>query len=209
MHLRSDSFTPYATMSEQFAFGKHDPDQHCVLSDNQNPHLQWSGAPDTTRSFVVLCWDPDVPTVGDDVNQAGKSVPLDLPRCDFFHWVLVDIPPHLGQIGEGSRSSGVSPRGKTPGVETGGGVTGINDYTGWFASDPDMSGDYGGYDGPCPPFNDERMHGYHFAVYALDVASLKLSGSFTGAQVREAMKGHVLASATLVGLYAINPQARR
>ena len=209
MHLRSDSFNPYAIMRATLAFGKHDPQKNCVLSQNLNPHLQWTDSPEGSKSFVVLCWDPDVPTVGDDVNQVGKSVPLDLPRCDFFHWVLVDIPSHLNQIGEGTRSSGVSPRGKTPGLEADGGVTGINDYTSWFATDPDMCGDYGGYDGPCPPFNDERMHGYHFAVYALDVASLNLSGTFAGAEVREAMAGHVLASATLVGLYAINPQARR
>jgi hypothetical protein len=39
---------------------------------------------------------------------------------------------------------------------------GVNDYTGWFANDPDMAGEYYGYDGPCPPWNDERVHTYVF-----------------------------------------------
>ena len=68
-----------------------------------------------------------------------------------------------------------------------------------------MAGNYGGYDGPCPPWNDTRMHGYRFTIYALDVASLGLSGAFTGHQVREAMKGHILAEASITGLYNLSP----
>ena len=52
------------------------------------------------------------------------------------------------------------PRGK-PGPDAPHGARhGINDYTGWFASDADMAGDYYGYDGPCPPWNDEIPHRY-------------------------------------------------
>jgi hypothetical protein len=72
-----------------------------------------------------------------------------------------------------------------------------------------MSGTYGGYDGPCPPFNDARVHGYRFAVYALDVPTLGLSGAFTGDDVRRAMAGHVLAEAKILGTYAIHPGAAR
>ena len=39
-----------------------------------------------------LCHDPDVPSRGDDVNKEGRIVPASLPRVDFFHWVLVDLP---------------------------------------------------------------------------------------------------------------------
>ena len=48
-----------------------------------------------------------------------------------------------------------------------------------------------------------------FAVYALDVPTLGLSGAFTGADVRRAMAGHVLAEAKLLGTYAIHPGAAR
>ena len=66
---------------------------------------------------------------------------------------------------------------------------GLNNYTDWFAGDPDMGGTYAGYDGMGPPWNDERVHGYRFQIHALDVESLGLSGAFTGPDVVEAMKG--------------------
>ena len=53
---------------------------------------------------------------------------------------------------------------------------GINDYTGWFAGDKDMAGNYFGYDGPCPPWNDEIPHRYVFTLYALDVPRLDVGG---------------------------------
>ena len=68
-----------------------------------------------------------------------------------------------------------------------------------------MAGTYGGYDGPCPPWNDELVHHYTFTVHALDVASLGLSGDFGLAEVRTAMEGHVLASASVTGTYTLNP----
>ena len=85
---------------------------------------------------------------------------------------------------------------------------GINDYTGWFASDRDMAGDYYGYDGPCPPWNDEIAHRYVFTLYALDVAQLAVSDRFTGSDVRRAMDGHVLARASVTGRYTLNPSIR-
>lgn len=68
-----------------------------------------------------------------------------------------------------------------------------------------MRGDYFGYDGPCPPWNDEIRHRYVFTVFALDIDTLPLDGTFGGQQVREAMKEHILAEASLTGLYALNP----
>jgi Raf kinase inhibitor-like YbhB/YbcL family protein len=147
-----------------------------------------------------------VPSRGDDVNKEGRSVPHDLPRVDFYHWVLVDIPATLGELSAGSHSNAVTAHGKSPGAAPNGhGVQGVNDYTGWFSSDQNMCGDYGGYDGPCPPWNDERLHHYHFTIYALDVASLGLSGSFGGAEALAAMRIHILAQATWIGTYTLNP----
>lgn len=62
------------------------------MSDNKNPHLQWSDLPAGTRSLVLICHDYDVPSKGDDVNQEGKTVPANLPRVDFYHWVMIDLP---------------------------------------------------------------------------------------------------------------------
>jgi Raf kinase inhibitor-like YbhB/YbcL family protein len=69
-----------------------------------------------------------------------------------------------------------------------------------------MKGDYHGYDGPCPPWNDEIVHHYVFTLYALDVARCTLDGRFTGQDVRAAIAGHVLAEARLTGTYSLNPE---
>lgn len=131
-------------------------------------------------------------------------MPADLPRADFYHWVLVDIPADVRQIDEGEDADGVVPRGKEIG-QTAKGIRGANDYTDFLAGDPDMKGVYGGYDGPCPPWNDERLHHYTFTVYALDVTSLGLSGEIRGPQVVEAMQGHILDQASVTGTYTLNP----
>jgi len=69
-----------------------------------------------------------------------------------------------------------------------------------------MAGDYYGYDGPCPPWNDLRIHHYIFRLYALDVPSLDLGPRFTGAQARAALQGHILDEAQLVGAYSLHPE---
>ncbi|WP_284454551.1 YbhB/YbcL family Raf kinase inhibitor-like protein, partial [Cupriavidus campinensis] len=157
MKLWSKAFADNAPIPGEFAFCVPDAANHVALSSNRNPDLHWDGAPAETRSFVLVCHDPDVPTVGDDVNQPDREVPASLPRADFFHWVLVDMPPGLNTISAGTHSDGVIARGK-PGPDTlvgtavaGGLRHGTNDYTAWFSGDEDMKGHYFGYDGPCPP----------------------------------------------------------
>ena len=71
-----------------------------------------------------------------------------------------------------------------------------------------MAGDYFGYDGPCPPWNDAVAHRYVFTLYALDVPTLAVSGHFTGGQARAAMKGHILAEASVTGRYTLNPNVK-
>ncbi len=203
MQLRSDSFENGTAIPPEFAFCK--PGDPVALSDNLNPHLAWSGAPHDTRSFVLTCIDGDVPSKPDDVNQAGRTVPADLPRVEFVHWLMVDIPAECGELGAGSCSDGVVAHGKRDPVGPPGSKQGINSYTGWFAGDADMRGDYLGYDGPCPPWNDSIAHRYVFSVYALDVPTLGLDGKFTLADVRRAMDGHVLAEAAWTGSYSLNP----
>jgi len=177
------------------------------MGGNVSPHLAWSDVPEDTQSFAVVCHDPDVPSRPDDVNQEGKTVPHDLPRVDFFHWVLVDIPASITELPEGIDSNGITAGGKPTGVAPVG-VRGFNNYTQWFEGDEAMGGTYGGYDGPCPPWNDERLHHYYFTVYALDVPSLGLSGVFGAPDALAAMDGHILASASLVGTYTLNPDVQ-
>ena len=189
----------------RYAFGQPGTDGPFATSDNISPAIKWAGAPAGTRSYAVICRDPDVPSSGESVNQAGKEVPADLPRVDFFHWVLVDIPASATGLEEGAGGSGVTPRGKPVGT-TPAGITGQNDYTGWFSGDSAMEGIYGNYDGPCPPWNDTLLHHYHFEVYALDIETLNLSGPFTAQDALKAMQGHILATASHLGTYAMNPK---
>ena len=208
MQLMSSSFGHLDRIPGEFAFGVPDAAQHLRLGPNRNPHLAWSGVPSGARSLVLLCVDSDVPTRADDVNKEGRTVPASLPRADFYHWVMVDIPPTLTEIAAGACSDGIVPRGKRTPAGPPGARQGLNDYTLWFAGDADMAGDYYGYEGPCPPWNDERLHHYHFVLYATDLARCPVEGAFTGAQVRAALAGHVLAEATLTGTYSLNPAVR-
>ena len=68
-----------------------------------------------------------------------------------------------------------------------------------------MSGDYFGYDGPCPPWNDSILHRYVFTVYALDVERLEIEGRFSGPDAIAAMQGHILAEAQITGIYTLTP----
>lgn len=207
MKIWSESFAHGRRIPERCAFGRFDPDAHVALSDNLNPHIAWSELPTGTKSLVLLCHDSDVPSRPDDVNQEGRVVPASLPRVDFFHWVLVDLAPDSSPIQEGEFSRGITPRGKPGPGGPRGTRQGLNHYTDWFASDPEMKGDYYGYDGPCPPWNDEIVHHYHFTLYALDLERCPVDGRFGGPEVLKAMEGHVLAQARITGTYAINPKA--
>ncbi len=206
MQLTSNSFADGQAIPAEFAFCRPDAETHATLSDNVSPHLAWSDAPQGTKSFVLLCCDPDVPSRPDDVNQEGRTVPTDLPRVDFYHWVLVDIPATVTELPAGADSEGVMPRGKDqiPAIQDA--QRGVNGYTGWFAGDPDMGGDYYGYDGPCPPWNDSIPHRYIFTIYALDIETCNIEGAFDGAAVLNVIDGHVLAQAKITGLYSLNPE---
>lgn len=205
MKLISSSFQDGQRIPGAFAFCIPDSAHHVCLGSNRNPHFAWSGAPAETRSFALICHDPDVPSQGDDVNQEGRTVPASLPRVDFFHWLLFDLPASLSEIREGEFCDDVTPRGKPGPHAVHGARQGINDYTHWFDGDNDMRGDYYGYDGPCPPWNDEIVHRYVFTLYALDVPVLNVEGRPSGQQVRAAIQGHVLAEASLTGIYTLNP----
>ena len=132
------------------------------------------------------------------------EVPADLPRGDFYHWLAVDLPVGVASIAEGSCAAGVvtggkrdrrGPHGCLQGSTTtrvGSWVTPIWKATTW------------GTTAPCPPWNDSIVHRYVFTLYALDVLALDVPDEFAGADVVEAMRGHVLAEASLTGRYTLN-----
>jgi Raf kinase inhibitor-like YbhB/YbcL family protein len=206
MQIRSDSFKDGEFIPSEYALGKTSAEGKIDFADNKSPHLAWSDLPEGTKSLAILCIDRDAPTKPDDVNQEGRMVPSSLPRADFSHWVLVDVRPDT-TLEEAAFSDGVTAKGKQGPDGPMGTRQGINDYTGWFAGDADMAGDYYGYDGPCPPFNDSIVHHYDFTAYALDVERVDVDGRFTAADLLAAIDGHVLAQANIRGKYKINQRA--
>lgn len=208
MILSSDSFMEKGAIPGRCAFAVADAATHVKLSDNRNPHLAWKDLPAGTKSLALVCCDSDVPCKPDDVNKADRQIPATLPRTDFYHWLLVDLKPEAGPIREGEFSNGVTAGGKSGPAGARGTRQGVNDYTAWFSGDKDMAGDYYGYDGPCPPWNDSILHRYVFTLYALDVETCPVGASFRGAELLKAIQPHVLGSAKITGVYALNPAVK-
>ena len=198
MRIHSDSFEHGQPIPPGFALGAPGG-----FGGNRNPHLAWDEAPAGTRAFALLCIDTDAPTDAALVADSATPIPVEHPRGDFVHWAVAGIPPDVREIAAGSCSDGVAKRGKPAGSDAGG-VRGLNDYTGWFAGDADMGGQYFGYDGPYPPPHDLRTHRYFFRLFALDVERLELPAAFTAGDVLRAMHGHVLAEASTYGTYSLN-----
>ena len=202
MKIHSDSFGHRERIPAEFAAGQRSGDG-VGFAPNRNPHLAWDDVPDGTRSFALLCIDPDVPT-----DASADPIPTAQPRTDFTHWAMVDIPADVRAIAAGACSDGVQAHGKANPHGPAGSRQGLNDYTGWFAGDADMRGDWRGYDGPFPPPHDLRLHRYFFRVFALDVARLDVPDRFTAGDVLQAMQGHVLGEASVYGTYSLNPDVR-
>ncbi|MEX0916471.1 MAG: YbhB/YbcL family Raf kinase inhibitor-like protein [Wenzhouxiangellaceae bacterium] len=206
MQLDSRDIADGQPISPRFAFGRPDAENHMALAGNISPQLVWHDAPEGTKSFALLCVDPDVPSQADDVNTEGQTLPADMPRVDFYHWVMIDIPADVRELATGQCSDGVTAAGKRNPPGPDGARQGLNNYTQFLAGVEDLEGRYFGYDGPCPPWNDERLHHYHFTVYALDVDKLDVADEFDGPAVMEAIKGHILDQATISGTYTLNPE---
>ncbi len=206
MKLWSHSLVNGEPIAQRHAAGRPNGSGGVSAGQNISPHLAWTDLPAQTRSLVLICHDFDVPSRSDDLNRSDREVPVDLPRIEFFHWLLVDLPPSLSELAEGQFGCGLVAGGKPGPLTAIGARQGLNDYTGWFANDPAMAGEYFGYDGPCPPFNDSLVHHYLFTLYALSLPRLGVQGHFNGAQVRDAMAGLVLGAATLSGTYTLNPR---
>jgi Raf kinase inhibitor-like YbhB/YbcL family protein len=192
-------------MPNQYDFCVPTPDGHAAPGPDKSPHISWSKGPDGTKSYVAILTDIDNPAEQrETMNKEGMTVSASAKRRTVFHWVLVDIPANVTSLPEGAESEGRVPHGK-PQTPASVGVRGLNDFTMFMAANEQMKGQYYGYDGPCPPWNDELAHRYVFTVYAVSVPSLNLSGPFPGAAVMTALEGKVLAKGELVGIASTNP----
>jgi Raf kinase inhibitor-like YbhB/YbcL family protein len=124
-----------------------------------------------------LAWS-DVPTgtrslalIVDDPDAPDPAA----PRRTWVHWVLYNLPPDSHGLADGVKSTQL-PTGTREGM---------NDW------------ERTGYGGPCPPIG---RHRYFHKLYALDVVLPDL-GRPNKAQLLDAIEGHVLAQAELIGTY--------
>lgn len=102
----------------------------------------------------------------------------DAPMGSYVHWVIYNMPASLNGLPGGLPTTPTLPSGAVQGV-SGRGTS--------------------GYHGPCPP--PGPAHHYHFRLYALDVR-LNLAAGANADAVEQALMGHVLAAAELVGTFA-------
>jgi len=200
-----DALKNGGALATKYAFCVPAAQGHSTAGSDISPSISWSKGPAGTKSYAIVFYDSDWPAEQrDKMNKEGMTLGPDVPRRNYYQWVLVDIPPSITSLKEGAESSARVLHGKpaTPAVA---GVRGLNDFTKVTASNEAMKGQYYGYDGPCPPWNDEVVHHYHFTVYALGVGSLGLPAEFDGAAAMEAMKGKILGQGELLALYTQNP----
>ncbi len=97
------------------------------------------------------------------------------PQRIWVHWVLYNLPPEVHELAKGLDSHRL-PHGATEGRNDWG-------HVGWA--------------GPNPPVGEHR---YFFRLHALDTV-LPAMGEPTRTQLDAAMKGHLLATASLMGTY--------
>lgn len=203
LKVKVDSLKDGGSIATKYAFCAPAAQNHTTGGGNLNPSISWSKGPKGTQSYAIILYDTDSPAEHREMmNKEGVTMTSDVKRHDFFHWLLVDIPGNVTSIKEGADSNARVPHGK-PATSTVG-VKGLNDYTKVTASNDAMKGQYYGYDGPCPPWNDDLVHHYHFTVYALSAKSLGLK-DFDGPAAQAAMKDKILAQGELIGLYTQNP----
>jgi Raf kinase inhibitor-like YbhB/YbcL family protein len=188
VHVAPVSAAGFLPLSAAFCM----PPAYGAHAQDENPGVSWSAGPKGTQSYVLMMSDPDVPRQLALINKPGVTIPADAPRFRIYHWILVDIPAGVTRIKPGEDSDGLVPHGK-PASPSPVGRRGANDYSYAFANDPAMKGVYEGYDGPCPPLNDGRIHDYTFLVVALDVAQLPLTAPFFAPAVLTALRGHAIA----------------
>lgn len=207
MRLFSPAWHNGDALPLRFAAGRLCSDGRWLPGENLSPPLGWRDLPAACRSLALVCHDFDATAhalsldAARNPTGAAGAAASEPARGDFFHWVLVDLPPELpgldeGRWRQGFRAGGHPPAEWSPGA---GPREGLNDYGRWFAGQPGLAGTYAGYDGPSPSPQDPVVHHLLFTLYALDLPRLPLPWPFTGDIACQAMAGHVLGTATLSG----------
>jgi Raf kinase inhibitor-like YbhB/YbcL family protein len=143
MNITSPAFQNNANISAKYTCD----------GDDVNPPLEFHDIPGNCVSLALIVDDPDAPS------------------GDFVHWIIWNIVPTVGGIGENSVPEG--------------GTEGMTDFG------------RGGWGGPCPP---SGVHRYHFKLFALDTL-LEIPADSTKVDLEASMSGHILEQAVYIGKY--------
>lgn len=137
---------------------------------------------DIPRKYTCDGTDVSPPLRWENAPVGAKAFALipddpDAPVGTWVHWVIYDLPGETKELAEGLKAADTLPNGAKQGM---------NDFR------------KVGYGGPCPP--PGPAHRYFFKLYALD-AETKLKPRAAKQQLLDAIKGHILAEAQLMGRY--------
>lgn len=85
-------FAPSAMQLSSPAFDNNGriPTKHTGEAEDVSPALHWQDAPEGTRSFAIVCHDPDAPLI----SPGGTY--------GYVHWVLYNIPATVSALEEGT-----------------------------------------------------------------------------------------------------------
>jgi len=150
----------FVLKSSSFKNGERIPVKHTCEGEDISPQLTWEGVPQGTKSFALICDDPDA------------------PMGTWVHWVVYNIPDSVNSLPEG--------------------VEKADTVFGYIYQGRNSFGRIG-YGGPCPPRGP--AHRYFFKLYALDFVPALKAGA-TKEQVLNAISGHILGTAELMGIYS-------
>jgi Raf kinase inhibitor-like YbhB/YbcL family protein len=171
--------------SPAFTDGGVIPLKHTQPGHDISPPLAWSGAPDSTVSFVLIVHDADA-AAGDGTD-------------DMLHWLVWNIPGSATALPEGvAQGPQTMLPGMTAATGRGGGAPGVRQIS--------VSGPY--YRGPAAPATGPAHH-YIFELYALDtlinVQPVGMTPAATRAALLDAMKTHIRGKAVLIGTFRRAP----
>lgn len=151
----------------------------------EKPSMKLESPRFTHNGYIPLQYtgegqDQSPPLSWTNVPEGTHSLALicddpDAPMGVWDHWIVYNLPPRLNHIEEGGKN---------------------------LPSDVRLGKNSWGkraYGGPMPP---SGTHHYHFTLYAVDT-KLKLKEGATKEELKQAMKGHILAKTTLTGLYKL------
>lgn len=159
-------------------------DGKSTKGENLRPAISWN-AVKNAKSYAIVVSDPDVPADTRRANDEKVKIGKKDERQTFYHWVQFNIPADVTRIAGGPATIGY-------------GVGAKNDVS-----------KATGYDGPCPPWNDARIHHYHFRVVALDTAKLELEESALAIDAFEAINAHAIEDGEQVATFTLNPALRK